>query len=552
MDLREKVAELPTGPGVYRYKDEHGTVLYVGKAKNLRARVRSYFSEERLADAKTGSLLAEARDLDFILVDNEKEALALENNLIKELQPRFNVLLRDDKSFPCIKLTHEKYPRVFVTRRIRKDGATYYGPYLPASLAYRLVHFIHRRFRIPSCVVDLNRSHPQPCLQYHIHRCLGPCVKGLTTDEAYARAVRDVKLFLEGRLKDLAAGLRERMEEASEAMRFEEAAGLRDLIATVAEVEEKQKMAAVDGDDADIFGYHAEPPLVAVDVFHYRHGRVVDRRQFFWEDQEDLDPGEFFSSLLKQFYLNQPHIPRRIDVPVEFEDSELLEQMLTEKRGRKVEIHTPRRGTKKAMLALAETNARHSFEQRFRVRKPALKAVQAALQEMLGVDKPPTRIECFDISHTQGADTVASMVVWQDGKMLKSGYRKFILRQVEGVDDFASMREVVTRRYARVRQEGDPMPGLVLVDGGVGQLHAAAAALESLEILNQPLAAIAKREELIYVLGQEDEPVRLDRFSPLLHLIQTVRDEAHRFAITFHRDRRGKSLIGQKPRKRRG
>lgn len=545
MDLRQQAAGLPTGPGVYLYRDAGGTVLYVGKAKNLRARVRSYFTEERLADAKTGSLIAEARSLDYILVDNEKEAFALENNLIKQYQPRFNVLLRDDKSFPCIKLTAEKYPRVYVTRRVRKDGAAYYGPYLPASLAYRLLHFIHRCFQVPSCTVDLTRSHPQPCLQYHIHRCLGPCVNGLTTDEAYAQAVRNVRLLLDGRLRDLAGELRARMEAASESLHFEEAAGLRDLLGTIEELDEKQKMADVEAEDADIFGYYAEPPLVAVDVFHFRGGRVVDRRQFYWEDQQEFEPGAFFSTLLAQFYLDQPHIPRRIDVPVEFEGREALEELLTERRGRKTGIHTPRRGPKKAMLELAATNARHSFEARFRVRKPTAKAIQEALQDALGLPEAPSRIECFDISHTQGEETVASMVVWEDGRMKKSGYRKYIIRSVGGVDDFASMREVVTRRYTRVRNEGRPMPGLVLVDGGIGQLHAAAGALESLGIINQPLAAIAKREECIYVLGQESDPVRLDRFSPVLHLVQTVRDEAHRFAVTFHRARRGKSFLGK-------
>jgi excinuclease ABC subunit C len=551
MDLREKASELPSSPGVYLYRDRHGAVLYVGKAKNLRSRVRSYFSDERLADAKTGSLIGEACALDYILVDNEREAFALENNLIKQYQPRFNVLLRDDKSFPCIKLTNEKYPRVYVTRRIRKDGATYFGPYLPASLAYRLVHFIHRCFLVPSCTVYLTRHHPQPCLQYHMHRCLGPCVKGLTTDGAYAQAVRHVKLLLDGRLRDLVGDLRRRMEQASDQMRFEEAASLRDMLATVEQLEEKQKMADVEGEDADIFGYHAQPPLVAVNVFHVRRGHMVDRREFYWEDQEEFEPGEFFSSLLTQFYLDQPHIPPRIDVPVEFEGSEALEELLSEKRGRKIEIHTPQRGTKKAMLALAETNAQHCFEQRFRVRKPTAKAIREALQTALGLDEAPARVECFDISHIQGADTVASMVVWEDGRMKKSDYRKFIIRSVEGVDDFASMREVVTRRYARLQREAKSLPGLVLVDGGVGQLHAAAQALDSLGILNQPLAAIAKREEWIYVLGQEEEPVKLDRFSPVLHLIQMIRDEAHRFAITFHRARRGKSFIAKKPRPRR-
>jgi len=544
MDLREKAQQLPAAPGVYLYKDAAGRVLYVGKAKNLRARVRSYFSEERLADVKTGTLVSEARDLDYILVDNEAEALALENNLIKEYQPRFNVLLRDDKSFPCIKLTNEKYPRVYVTRRIKKDGSTYFGPYHPANLAYRTLNFIHKCFQVPSCTVDLKRRHPQPCLQYHIHRCLGPCVEGLVTDEAYAAAVRNVRLFLEGRLKDLASELRRRIEEASRELRFEQAAALRDLLVTVEELDEKQKMADVEGEDADVFGYYAEPPLVAVDVFHFRNGRVVDRRQYYWEDQHDFEPGEFFSSLLKQFYLNQPHIPRRIDVPVDFEDREPLEQLLTEKRGRRTEIHTPKRGSRRAMLELAATNARHSFETRFRVLKPSAAAIQEALQDILGLEEPPRRIECFDISHIQGSDTVASLVVWDDGKMRKSEYRKFIIRTVEGVDDFAAMREVVTRRYSRLLREQTPLPSLVLVDGGVGQLHAAAEALESLGIINQPVAAIAKREERIYVLGQEDEPVVLDRFSPVLRLIQAIRDEAHRFAITFHRARRAKGFLG--------
>ena len=448
------------------------------------------------------------------------------------------MLLRDDKTYPYIRLTGEKYPRVYVTRRLRKDGSSYFGPYFPGNLAHRLVHFIHRHFQVPSCKVDLTRDHPQPCLQYHIHRCLGPCVKGLTTEEAYSGAVHNVRLFLEGRHKDLAALLRARMQQAAEEMRYEEAAGLRDLLGTVEELEQKQKMAAAGGDDADIFGYHAEPPLVAVNVFHVRNGRVVDRREYFWEDQAEFDPPEFFSALLKQFYLNQEHIPALIHVPAEFEDREALEDLLTEKRGRKTEIHTPRRGQKKAMLSLAETNARHCFEQRFRVRKPATKAIQEALRDILGTTEPPRRIECFDISHIQGTDTVASMVVWEDGRMTKPGYRKFIIRGVEGNDDFASMREVVTRRYARLQAEKRPLPDLVLIDGGLGQLHAAAEALESLGIINQPVAAIAKREEWIYVLGQEEEPVILEKYSPVLHLIQTIRDEAHRFAVTFHRRRR--------------
>jgi len=543
MDLREKAAQLPLAPGVYLYKDAGGRVIYVGKAKSLRHRVRSYFSDDRLADVKTGTLISEATDVDYILVDNNKEALALENNLIKQWKPRFNILLRDDKTYPYIKLTGEKYPRVYVTRRLRKDGSTYYGPYFPGNLAHRLVHFIHRHFLVPSCKVDLTRFHPKPCLQYHIHRCLGPCVEGLTTDDAYSRAVRDVRLFLEGRHGDLAAELRARMEAASEAMRFEEAGSLRDLLATVEELDERQKMAAAKGDDIDIFAAYAEPPLVALNVFHLRNGQIVDRREYFWEDQEEFDAPQFFSALLKQIYLDQRYVPGIIHVPVDFEDRAALEELLSEKRNRKVEIHTPQRGQKKALLDLVETNAKHSFEARFRVLKPSSRAIQEALQEALTLPEPPKRIECFDISHIQGTDKVASMVVWEDGRMKKSDYRKFIIRTVIGNDDFASMREVVTRRYARLQQEGRPMPGLVLIDGGIGQLHAAADALEAIGIINQPLASIAKREEIIYVYGQEDEPIVLDRFSPILHLVQSIRDEAHRFAVTFHRTRRNAQAL---------
>lgn len=543
MDLRAKAATLPSSPGVYLYRDAHGTVLYVGKAKNLRSRVRSYFNDDRLAEPKTGTLVADARDIDFIIVDNEKEALALENNLIKQYKPRFNVLLRDDKTYPYIKLTAEKYPRVHVTRRLRKDGATYYGPYFPANLAYRLVDFIKRYFQVPSCNCDFTRPRKNPCLEYHIHRCLCPGIPGLTSDETYAEAVHNVRMFLEGRHHDLAARLRQQMSAASDAMRFEEAAAVRDLLATIEEMEQRQKMDSADGEDTDIFAYYAEPPLIAVNLFHLRRGRIVDRREMFWEDQQQFEPAAFFTSLLAQVYLDQQYVPGLIHVPVDFDDRQVLEELLSEKRGRKVEIHTPQRGRKKAMLALVETNARNSFDQRFRVMKPSSKAIQAALQDALQLPDPPSRIECFDISHIQGTDKVASMVVWEDGRMKKSDYRKFIIRTVEGNDDFASMREVIARRYARLREEGAPMPGLVLVDGGLGQLHAAAEALESLGIANQPLASIAKREEWIYVHGQESEPVVLDRFSPVLHLVQSVRDEAHRFAVTFHRSRRLSSQL---------
>ena len=545
MDLHEKIRTLPTSAGVYLYKNADGDIIYVGKAKNLRARVRTYFLDAAAENAKTGTLLREAVDLDYIVVDNEKEALALENNLIKQKKPRYNILLRDDKTYPYIKLTlGERYPRVYVTRRLRKDGSLYYGPYFPTSLAYRLVDLIHRHFLIPSCKLDLNRYYPRPCLQYYIGRCLGPCVEGLTTPERYAEAVHDVKLFLEGRGADLTRSLRERMATAAEREQYELAAKYRDLISTVELQESKQRIHEVDGDDADVFGYHYENEMLAVNLFHMRGGKIMDKREFFWEDMNDVvgeggfHPGEFFAALLKQVYLDQQYIPHNIYVPVDFEERTTLEEVLSEGRERKVQIHVPQRGEKRSLVDLVGQNAKQAYDQRFRVMKPTTKIIQEALQDALTLPELPRRIECFDISHIQGAETVASMVVWEDGKMKKSDYRKFIIRGVIGVDDFASMREVVTRRYSRLQAEEKPLPSLILIDGGIGQLHAAAEALASIGIVNQPLASIAKREEIIYVHGQESDPIVLDRHSPVLHLVQLVRDEAHRFAVTFHRKRR--------------
>ena len=572
MEPKEKAALLPEKAGVYLFRDAAEHVIYVGKARLLRNRVRSYFLESRWMDAKTGSLAREIADLETIVVDNEREALALENQLIKRYKPKFNVMLRDDKTYPYIKFTAaEKHPRVYFTRRIKKDGSLYFGPYFPASLARRILHFVHKRFLVPSCTVDLTRTHPRPCLQYYIHRCLGPCVAGLTTDEKYTEAARDVRMLLEGRRHDLIKSLEERMTAAAEKELFEQAASYRDLLRTLEDIEERQRIAASEGDDTDVLAYYAEPPLVAANLFHLRGGRVVDRREFYWEDLEEFGASEFVVSLLKQLYLDAEYLPKEIHVPEEFEDRQLLEEMLTERAGHRVEIFTPQRGAKRAVMDLVKNNAAHSFEQRFRVLKPTSKAIGEALQSALNLPEEPERIECFDISHIQGSDTVASMVVWEKGRMKKGDYRKFIIRGMDtpvleartvtaateqaggsvenGIrvlpvyrqnDDFASMREVVTRRYRRLQEEKKVLPSLVLIDGGVGQLHAAAEALESLGIINQPLASIAKKDEILYVYGQEDEPVVLDRHSPVLHLIQQIRDETHRFAVTFHRLRRGK------------
>ena len=549
VEPREKALQLPERPGVYLFKDAGGVVVYVGKARSLRSRVRSYFLESRWMDAKTGSLAREIADLDTVVVDNEREALALEHSFIKQYKPKFNVILRDDKTYPYIKFTaSEKYPRVYFTRRVKKDGSLYSGPYFPAGLARRILHFVHKRFLVPSCFVDLTKSHPRPCLQYYIKRCLGPCVAGLTTDERYAEAAEDVRLFLEGRRHDLIKSLEERMMAAAEKELFEQAAAYRDLLRTLEDIEERQRIAAAQGDDTDVLGYYAEPPLLAANLFHLRGGRVVDRREFYWEDVELFDPHEFVPALLKQLYLEAEYLPKMIHVPIEFEERELLEETLSERAGHKVEIYTPQRGSKRAFLDLVENNARHSFEQRFRVLKPTSKAISEALQNTLSLPEDPKRIESFDISHIQGTDTVASMVVWENGRMKKSDYRKFIIRGEEGSglaqgnrqnDDFASMFEAVTRRYRRLQEEKKPMPGLILIDGGLGQLHAAAQALEALQIINQPMASIAKKEEILYVLGLEDEPIILERHSPVLHLIQQIRNETHRFAVSFHRQRRG-------------
>src|SRR6202167_3224784 len=491
MDLLQKIRTIPAEPGVYLYKNAEGEVIYVGKAKNLRSRVASYFHEGRWEDSKTGTLVREAVDVDYIVVANNKEALALENNLIKQRKPRFNILLRDDKTYPYVKLTlGERWPRVYVTRRLRKDGSAYYGPYFPANLAYRIVDLIHRNFLIPSCKVDLTRFHPRPCLQYYIKRCLGPCVKDLTTADAYQEAVRDVKLFLEGRPTDLSRSLEARMEQAAAAHEYERAARYRDLISTVEQLQERQRIAAAEGDDADVFGYHYENGMLAVNLFHMRGGRVVDRREFFWEDlpefafpetreeehtrrgdeacyvsgggtsdaepttshtndgdvasnvspDNSFSPGEFFSALLRQLYIGQPYVPRNLYVPVDFEDREALEDFLSEQvaggnaRATRVHILVPQRGDKRSLIDLAGNNAKQSYDQRFRVLKPNTQKIQEELQEAMSLPELPKRVECFDISHIQGAETVASMVVWEDGKMKKSDYRKFIIRTVEGVD----------------------------------------------------------------------------------------------------------------------
>jgi len=544
--LEEKLRNLPVSPGVYLHKDEAGKIIYVGKAKNLRNRVRSYFQSGRGHDRKTRELVRRIRDLEFIVTDTEVEALVLESNLIKQHKPRYNVLLKDDKQYPHLKLTiGEPFPRVMITRKIQRDGALYFGPFLPASLARRTIDLINRTFQLRTCDIEIDGKLPRPCLEYHIKRCLGPCVKGLCTPTEYQEAVRDVRLLLEGKNKELADTLEARMTQSSEEMRYELAAKYRDLRKTVLAIAEQQKMATSPERDVDIFGYYREGARLALQLFTMREGKIVGRREFYWEDlpEEDFDPSSFLSDVMTQYY-STDYVPREIHVPVDFEDRGLLEKALTERRGRRVRILDPQRGEKRDLIDLVEKNAKLSFEQRFRVLKPDMERVLEELQEVLELPRFPARIESFDISHIQGAENVGGMVVCENGKMNRAEYRKFKIKGVEGANDPASMHEVVFRRYRRQLDEGNPLPDLVMIDGGKAQLNAAAAAMSELELEAIPMIGVVKpprrHNEVSHLLvkGREHEPVFLDSHSPVLRLIQMIRDETHRTAVQYHRKRR--------------
>src|SRR5215470_14642444 len=386
--VEAKLKQIPPGPGIYLYKDGSGQTIYVGKAKSLRNRVRTYFQESADLDQRRDQMMDAIEDVEFIMTDTEGEALALENNLIKQYKPKYNILLRDDKTYPYIKVTaNEPFPRAIITRRVRKDGALYFGPFFPAGLARKTLKLIERYFLIRNCNIQIDGKRLRPCLQYYIHRCLGPCVAGLTSFEQYQEAVKDVKLFLEARNNDLIKRLQARMEEASANEQYEIAAHYRDAIETMEALAERQKMATIGYDDIDIFGYHYEDNLVAVSVFHMRGGRVVDKRELFWEDQSNLNPAEFFGSLLKQYYVDAPFIPVEIHVPEEFEDLDLLQSWLSERRGKKVEIHTPQRGAKRELMELVQRNARLSFLQRFRAAVPSAAAIAKEVEEALDLEK---------------------------------------------------------------------------------------------------------------------------------------------------------------------
>ncbi len=540
--LAAKLENLSAKPGVYLFKDAKGKVIYIGKAKSLRHRVHSYFQGGRPIDQKTEVLKAHIADLDHIETDSELEALILESTLVKRKKPKFNVKLKDDKAFLHIKLTvNEAFPRVLLTRRIHNDGALYFGPYLPASLARNTVKIIHRHFQLRTCDIEIDGKLDRPCLEYHIKRCLGPCVAGLCTQEEYRKAVSEVVLLLEGKNDELLQKLRTNMELAAQQERFEAAAFYRDRMAMVRNLGERQKMILGGVRDADVFAYHHRGSQLALQLFTLRNGKVAGKREFFWEDLPFLRPTEFLRDALQQYYLTAGFVPGEIHLPIEIEDQDLICEWLTAKaarsRGRKTRILVPKRGEKHDLLLMVERNAQVAFDSRFRVLKSDQGKLMAAVQRELDLPQAPGWIECFDISNIQGAESVASMVVCRSGRMSKSDYRKFKIRTVDGPDDFASIYEAVHRRYKRLLAEGAGLPDLILIDGGKGQLHSAYVALSELGVEDTPLASLAKREEHVFLQGQE-EPLILDRGSRVLHLLQEIRDEAHRFAVTYHRKRR--------------
>jgi len=543
MGLTEKLETLPVRPGVYMFKDGEGHVLYVGKARVLRDRVRSYFQAGRPIDPQRGDMVSQIADLDLVVTDTEMEALALENNFIKRHQPRFNILLRDDKNHPYLKLTlDEEYPRIYVVRRVAEDGNAYGGPYIPAKLGRRTASMVHRIFGIRSCKEILNGRRPRPCLQYQIKRCLAPCVAEICSLDRYHQAAQDARLFLEGRTDEVVKSLRAQMEEAAADSRFEEAATLRDHIRALDRLEAPQKITTTDIDERDLFGSHVEWDRGALQIFSVREGKVVGREGYLVH--RVAEPERFLSSAIQQYYADgQRYVPREVLVPVEIPDRGLLEEWLSARRGTQVRIRIPQRGEKVRLLEMVVRNARLAFDLEWRHPRTQSEEILRGLQDLLQLEVEPRRIECFDISNIQGSDVVASMVVFEDGLSKKSDYRKFRIKGLGGTpDDFASMREVVGRRYRRLLEEGKELPDLVLIDGGKGQLSAATEALAELGLGDQPVASLAKREELIFVPGH-DEPVALPRSSPILQFVQRVRDEAHRFAIGFHRQTRSKRTL---------
>jgi len=539
--LAHKIANLPESPGVYLWKDTEGRVLYVGKAKRLRSRVRSYLAADRIESIKTLALMRQVVDVDTIVVPSEAHALILENNLIKEYRPRFNIALRDDKSYPYIKVTvQEPFPRVIVTRRLTDDGGRYFGPYTDVGAMRRALNVVKRIFTVRSCNYDMPREMPErPCLDYHIGRCKAPCIFAQSQAE-YRAMIDEVLLYLDGRTEEVTRRVRERMEEASTRLDFERAAELRNALRHLEQLEEPTVVVEVEGGDRDVIGYARDGDEACVVVLRIRAGKLLAREQQVLENLEGESDAAVLSAYLVRGYLPSPEHASELLAPFEFDDRELIEQSLPA-----TAIRVPQRGPRRQLIDLAEQNARHLLEEQklasFEADERAVDPVYE-LQRELGLTTVPRAIVCFDISTAQGTDTVASCVWFENGRPKRGEYRKFRIKTVEGTDDFASMREVVTRYFQRRIEEEKPLPDLVIIDGGKGQLAAARAALESLGLGSLQTVSLAKREEEVFVPGR-GESLRLSRRSPGLRLLQRARDEAHRFAITYNRKRRAMRTV---------
>jgi len=540
--VQKQIRDLPDRPGIYLFKGVRGKPLYVGKAASLRKRGTSYLGSGH--EPRIATMLAEAVDLEAIITDTEAEALLLENNWIKRARPRFNILLRDDKTYPYVELTtRDDYPRVSLTRRIRDNGNEYFGPYLPGGLARKAIKLVQKLFEIRICRIEIDGSLPRPCLYYDMRRCLGPCVTGLTSRADYDRAVESARLFLSGRNDELLRQLRHQMTEAAGNLQYEQAARFRDMIVEIETISERRKLSSVRGEDVDVFGVQVQGGNAAVCILVMRGGQVLDRRELFWEGQSEVSPERVLSELLPQIYDRTSFIPREIHLPVPVEGESALVEWLSRRRGERVFLRLPSRGPKAQRVALAMRNAELAHRRRFRAADVSESAA-LALQKKLNLAELPRRVEGFDVSNLQGTETVASLVVWEEGKMRKSEYRTFNIRGLDVPDDYESLRQAVERRYRRRLAELGTMPDLILIDGGRGQLSAAMESLTKLGVEETPVVALAKRDEEIHS-PDLPEPIRLDRRNSGLRLLQEVRDEAHRFALSHHRRRRSaRSLRG--------
>jgi excinuclease ABC subunit C len=533
--LLERAQQAPEAPGVYQFQDARGRVLYVGKAKQLRRRVVSYFSHE--LEPRLAGMLARARRLEFVVTATEVEALILENRLIKRHRPRYNVLLRDDKTYPYVKLTTgDAWPRAFLTRRVADDGHSYFGPFLGHGMAARVMDLIRTRTQVRTCALEIDGTLPRPCLYHDMGACLGPCVAGLTTHEDYARAVEEVTLLLEGRHNELKPRLEAQMWRASEAGEYERAARYRDLLRALDELARGQNVEIAGSGSVDVVGVEGDGRDATVVVLIYRDGKLVDKREFHWEGLDGPAAGGFLAAFLGQFYEANPAVPERVELPFAPQDADALVGFLRRQRGAVVRLAQPRRGQRAHVLALAQENAREAFRLRFRHPRREAERLGEEIARTLGLPMPVGRLECFDISHLQGEAQVASLVVWERGRLRKGEYRSFNVRAGAGADDPAAVGEAVERRYRRRIAESAPLPELVLIDGGRTQLDAAVRALAS-AATTVPAVALAKRLEEIYVPGRL-QPLLLEPNDPVRLLLQRVRDEAHRFAVTRHRRRR--------------